>query len=320
MRSAALFNLKSETLDLISDMENFVYLSEAKIPPCVLRITHSSHRTKEEILGEFEWIEFLAENGVSVIRPIYSINGMLVEVIDVGKTHFLVTAFLKIPGMTILDANECTPGIYQQWGQTLGKMHGLAKLFIPQNPAHKRSEWFMEDGVKNADKYIPTQTYILEKYKRLISDLGDLPKDQNSYGLIHGDLSDVNFFVHDHKITVFDFDDCTYHWFVHDIAVILYDCLDWLPHGEMTHEAFVRFFWKNFYQGYCRENDLDSFWMDQLPKFLKLREMNLYVVLHKKWDLNDLQGRRQIYLDKLKHNIQNDIFFLDSSSLGWMQL
>lgn len=315
VRSASLFNRIPASLDLISDMENFVYLSEMHDPACILRITHISHRTKEEILGELEWIECLAENGVAVPHPISSINGRLVEVVDTGTTTFLVTAFHKIPGMTILAANECTPAIYQHWGQTLGKMHALAKEFIPRDPAHRRSQWFMEDNVKNAEKYIPGQEDILGKYKKLISDLGELPKDKNSYGLVHGDFSDVNFFVFDHKISVFDFDDCTYHWFIYDLAVVLYDCLDWLPHGELTREAFALFFWENFLQGYSRENSLESFWMDQLPKFLKLREMNLYIVLHKKWDLEDLLEPRQIFLDKLKHNIQKDIHFLDTSSL-----
>jgi len=314
--STLLFHMKPENIQLISDVENFVYSNGIDEPPCILRITHSSHRTREEILGELEWMGYLSNNGVSVPQSILSVNGMLVEVIGEGQSYFLVTAFQKIPGKTIIDANECTPGIYQQWGQILGKMHALAKHFNPSQPVYKRSEWIMEDVVCNAEKYIPAQLVILEKYKNLIHQLGALQKDENSYGLIHADLSDVNFFVHDHKITVFDFDDCTYHWFVHDIAVILYDCLDWLPHESLNQDEFLHYFWGNFYQGYNTENSLDPFWIEQLPKFLKLREMNQYVFFHKKWDMDDLSENRRIYLEKLRNNILSNNSYLNFSSIN----
>jgi len=309
------FGLKPGNLQLITDMENFVYESSTEGTPCILRITHSSHRTLEAIRGELEWIEYLSVHNVSVPQPIRSVNGALVEVVETAQSYFLVTAFQKIPGKTILEAGECTPEIYQQWGQILGRMHALAKNYQPSQPSYKRPEWFMDDLVCNAEKYIPNQAGVLEKYQELTRDLQTLPKDRNSYGLIHADLTDVNFFVHDHKITVFDFDDCLYHWFVHDIAVILYDSLPWLPHGEMSKDEFTRYFWGYFIRGYSKENSFEQFWFNQLNKFCKLREMNLYVVYSKKWDLDNLTEQRRNYLSELKHNIENDIPCLNLTSL-----
>ena len=313
--SARRFNLKPDNLKLITDMENFVYENGADETPCILRITHSSHRTLEAIMGELEWMEYLYDNGMSVPQPIHSVSGTLVEVIAAHHSYFLVTAFQRIPGKTILDANECTPEIYQQWGQILGRMHALAKHYEPSQPAYKRAEWFADDLVCNAERYIPAQVDILAKFHELMGDLGALPKDRNSYGLIHADLTDVNFFVQNHKITVFDFDDCLYHWFVYDIAVILYDCLPWLPHAEMNKEEFARYFWGCFIQGYTKENTLKPFWLNQLVKFFKLREINLYVVYHKKWDSDSLSEQRRDYLRELRHNIEADIPYLNLAAL-----
>ena len=46
------------------------------------------------------------------------------------------------------------------------------------------------------------------------------PKIADSYGLIHNDFNDGNFTVdYDNgDITVFDFDDCCYFWFMYDLA------------------------------------------------------------------------------------------------------
>lgn len=312
--SARRFRLKSGNLELISDVENFVYKDRIDETACILRITHSSHRTLEAILGELDWMQYLSTNCISVPQPVHSVNGNLVEVIDADHSYFLATAFQRIPGKTILEGDECTPEIYQQWGQLLGKMHSLAKHYQPSQPSYQRAEWFAGDSVCNAESYIPTQVKILDKYQELISRLRTLPKDRHSYGLIHADFTDVNFFVHNHQITVFDFDDCIYHWFVYDIAVVLYDSLPWLPHGGMEKDEFARYFWRYFFQGYTMENTLESSWMDQLNLFCKLREMSLYIICHKKWDLDNLSEQRGDYLRELKQSIENDIPYLNLTS------
>lgn len=315
MESARRFRLKPDKLNLISEVENFVYENSDIDSPYILRITHDSHRTFDAIMGEIEWMEYLHANNVSVPQPIPSAQEALVEVVEANHSQFLVTAFQKIPGKTILDANECTPEMYQQWGRILGKMHALAKHYKPSRPSYKRAEWFANDLVRNAENYIPNQITVLEKYRELISDLLRFQKDEDCYGLIHADFTDVNFFVQNHMITVFDFDDCTYHWFLFDIAVILYDSLPWLPHGEMNKEDFAGHFWKHFIQGYKNENTVEILGLNLLTKLLKLREMNLYVFCHKKWDFENLSEQRSNYLKELKRNIENDIPYLNLESL-----
>lgn len=308
--AARRFGLKPDRLGLISDMENLVYQSNMDETPCILRITHASHRTPEAILGEFEWMEYLEAHGVSVPRPIRSENGSLVEVIDAGDSDFLAAAFRKIPGKTILDANECTPEIYEQWGRILGRMHALAQHYEPSQPSYQRAEWFEQDLVCEAEQYIPAQVDVLNRLHQLIGALHALPKERNSYGLIHADFTDVNFFVHDHRITVFDFDDCLYHWFMYDIATILHDS-PWLPHEGMSKAEFARHFWGYFSHGYRQENTIEPFWINQVVHFLKLREINLYVVYHKKWDFDHITERSRSFLREMRRNIENDIPSLD---------
>jgi Ser/Thr protein kinase RdoA (MazF antagonist) len=119
----------------------------------------------------------------------------------------------------------------------------------------------------------PSETVILDQFLGLMRHLGTLSKDHESYGLIHQDAHAGNFFVADgDKITLFDFDDCVYSWFIYDIAMVLF-------YGLMGHEgdpAHIEYFCRHFLHGYRQENLLDPKWLIEIPNFLKLREIDLY--------------------------------------------
>ena len=48
------------------------------------------------------------------------------------------------------------------------------------------------------------------------------PRDRESFGLVHRDAHELNFFVDQQgTITLFDFDDCARCWLADDIAMVL---------------------------------------------------------------------------------------------------
>jgi Ser/Thr protein kinase RdoA (MazF antagonist) len=59
-----------------------------------------------------------------------------------------------------------------------------------------------------------------------------------------------------------------------DIAVLLFDILVLYPRTDK--DEFGRNFLHNFLTGYLTENHLSIFWLEQLPRFLKLLEINIY--------------------------------------------
>lgn len=61
----------------------------------------------------------------------------------------------------------------------------------------------------------------------LINEMMALPKDKDSYGLIHNDMHQWNFLLDGDKINVFDFDDSLHGWFALDIGIALYHALWW---------------------------------------------------------------------------------------------
>ena len=115
-----------------------------------------------------------------------------------------------------------------------------------------------------------------QKYDRLIAELHALPKDVDSYGLIHFDFNDGNFTVdYDNgDITVFDFDDCCYFWFMFELASAWESGIGWVMFRPLAERKdFMDRYMEQVMEGYTRENTLSSEWLDRLPLFLRLVQM-----------------------------------------------
>ena len=94
-----------------------------------------------------------------------------------------------------------------------------------------------------------------------------------------------NLLVDEHgQIFLFDFDDCAYSWYMNDIAIVLFYAVMW----EEDAAGFTQAFMTHFLRGYSRENHLDPAWLVQIPHFLKLREIDLYAVIHRSFDVESL--------------------------------
>jgi len=74
-------------------------------------------------------------------------------------------------------------------------------------------------------------------------------------------------------------------------------------------------FLENFMIGYSAENRLDDFWLNELPYFMKLRDITLYTVFHKKFDQSRLQRYSKL-LNGIRTRIEQEapIVFLDPLS------
>ena len=77
-------------------------------------------------------------------------------------------------------------------------------------------------------------------------------------------------------------------------------------------------FLSGFLPGYFSEFSLDQKWFHEIPLFLKRREIDLYAVIHRSFDVENLHDPWCIwYLDGRKENIVNDIPYLDFDFSGF---
>ena len=99
--------------------------------------------------------------------------------------------------------------------------------------------------------------------------------------LTHMDLHFGNFFVgiHSQRVTLFDFDDCAYGWYIMDIAMLLFDVL--VVYDQPDHQQFGQRFLTNVLRGYIPSMPDSAFWVEQLPLFLKLLEISLFITLYR---------------------------------------
>ncbi|MFC1852741.1 phosphotransferase enzyme family protein, partial [candidate division CSSED10-310 bacterium] len=275
----ARIDIEQQKLNLLDGFESFVYEFSREERDYILKISHSSRRTADMIHGEIDWLQYLAAFDVPVAKPALSARGNYIEIIGDNTEYFTAISFEKVPG-TFVSQEQWTPALFLKMGQIMGRMHHLTKSYKPARSNYKRPEWY-EETAGFAEKYLPeSENLVKEKYADLCTFLMSLPKDKDSYGLIYYDFHSGNFYVDQDRIFLFDFDDCQYSWFADDIAIALFYAV---PHHCDTPQALnrAREFYDQFMAGYARENTIDPAWLSRIPHFLKLREIDLYICIHR---------------------------------------
>lgn len=272
----------------------------------VLRLTPPGDdidvRAQKSILA---WMAHLAAHGAFVPEPLASKNGNLVEVIPTAEGDWLAVAFNQADGTLSeeIPLEQWSENQFQWLGSSIGKMHAIARTYAP-NAELDRPHW--EAGGNLFNHPLKNEPWLKERQSRLLEQVRALPKSADTYGLIHCDLHFGNFFLDlpGQKITIIDFDDCAYGWFIMDIAVQLFDVL--VLYEGTDKAGYAHTFLRSFLSGYRVENPLSNFWLEQLPLFLKLLEINVYDMVAPshptnadEWVLKFMAARRE----RLEHDL-----------------
>ncbi|NIK76530.1 Ser/Thr protein kinase RdoA (MazF antagonist) [Paenibacillus castaneae] len=307
----------------LGDFENYVYEVERDGKGYILRLTHSSHRLKEEVEGELKWINFLNGRGIHVSLVHESVNGELVEVVPVSDSNFYVCLFDKAPGSSVqMNSPEFGPELFEKWGATTARLHLATEEYDATET--QRLRWD-EDDLIELDNYIdPVEDKaIVEGNRQLVVSLQQLPQTKETFGLIHSDIHQGNFFYHEGDIHIFDFDDTMYFYFASDIAIPLYYSI-WQKYRKETLETrstVGKEILTHFLRGYMSVRGISREWVERLPMFLNLRDYTLYGVINKKFDLSAKENKieKQLAAEIRERLIQNEpIVDLDYGAI-WEQ-
>jgi Ser/Thr protein kinase RdoA (MazF antagonist) len=274
VKKAILRNLKIEESELndLGGFESFVF--ERPANSSIIRMTHVSHRDEEQIQAELEFVYHLADTGAAVCKPLHFDDGKLIRVID----EFLISQFERAPGKPT-QHEDWNNDLYQRWGSCIGHFHTEANTMV--NRQFLRMKWDEDENINFRARIPSDQESILHYADDNLQSLSLLPQTKDVYGLIHCDAHIGNFFEKDDKLTFFDFDDCCYQWFVFDVATILLGAVIRPSIGLSRHEqntAAIEFL-KPFFDGYNRTFEVNAFMLENMPLFLKTRELSLYAVI-----------------------------------------
>ena len=277
-----LYTLEGYELSLIPGHEggrNHIYIcrgnDERKL---ILRVSALEDRTIDDYLAEVEFVHFLALNGAPVIDVIPSVNDRLVEQInDEGKRIF-VSLFSYAKGMLMHEngyryrEGASIDEYFYNTGKALGAIHRHSKNY---EPVHRRQDFFNKYSMDYIDGLIPDQYAELKKaISRRLELYRTLPIDKESYGLVHFDYSDGNYHVdmNNGDITVFDFDNCIYCWYMFDLAHVWTHGVGWYQHihdPEKRMEGMKHYF-DVVLDGYRSETDISDDMLEKLPLFIDM--------------------------------------------------
>jgi amicoumacin kinase len=288
-RAASLYATQpSELTPLQGGHVGSVYRFVRGNEPYVLRIVPAGNDLDGcSALSIASWMLHLADNGAPVSRPLVSEQKRLVETIEHAGCGFVVTALHEATGVLgeSLPMEAWDAGLCRSLGRAVGAMHALSRRYIRPDELVGRPAWEEVGSCFNpTTPAAPMATVVADRRAEVLRLIGNLPTDSDSFGLIHADLHYANLFVDIDAglVTFFDFDDCCYGWYAMDIAMSLFDTV--VLYGGPDGESFAEAFLRNYLIGYIGESPLRGFWVTQLPHFLKLLEIGVYLLVERAYE------------------------------------
>ena len=236
-----------------------------------------SDRSKKDFFAEAEYIRYLHTHGGSVANVIDSLHGNLVEEIIYSGHAFFVVLFDKAKGKRFVDNGyKYREGVsiteyYYNCGKTLGKLHQLSKEYTP---THKRYNFLDKYSAEYIDKLVPDSLSLLKmKIFELLKTLESLDKSQKTFGMVHLDFNDGNYFIDfdTGRITVYDFDNSCFCWYLFDLVSVWENGTGWIDYEEDADKrrTFMDDYFKVVLDGYRTETFLDDSTFVNLPIFFK---------------------------------------------------
>lgn len=302
------YDVTARGLKLLSRSEsgNTVYQYQAGNKEFVLKLIPYFNKDKAVIKGslesELDLINYLADNGVKTPRAVISKGGNYVELIDLDANMFFSAISLEKANGRQLTQSDFRAELFTEIGRVTGRIHSLTKKYKPAGNLLKRPEWY-EDEYLDIDGLIPaTDRQLVETSWELVNDLKNLPRDPDSYGLVHGDLQDHNLYLNGNSLTVLDFENCLYGWYMLDFVASLEAVIGGMPFSEEMEKATI-YFSENYWKGYKQENHIDLPYFQKIPDFFRLWELLLYSEFINEWDMANLTEARKQLLNRYRTDL-----------------
>ena len=262
----------------------------------MIRVSIGYYRTREEALSEIMWVDDLKQFSDTICEPSPSLHHNLAEEFDINGKHYRATMFRTAKG-NVKEVKDLGWKDILLVGDLLGRIHKESRDAAAQGILYKRPKWYekRERGMKTA---LPKQEEYVRKYVtevfETIKALGESP---DIFGMIHGDFHINNFFIDGNNIWVFDFDECSYGYFMYDIASVISTWLMYLYKPEKTRRAALyEDILPYFRQGYDEHVKLPEEHWALLELFLKDRQCviaNALYVIEESGVLSDMEQMRR---------------------------
>ncbi|QDY81300.1 phosphotransferase [Streptomyces qinzhouensis] len=156
--------------------------------------------------------------GLALTPPVRSAQGRLVETVETPLGTMRAMCLTEAPGEEV-ELEDLTEEQARAWGALLARTHdSAAGLGDGLGPAL--------DGIAGAARLYSADAELAAAVAKVAAALAGLPRDPESYGVVHGDFELDNLAWQGATPTAFDFDEAAFSWYAADIAHALRDLTD----------------------------------------------------------------------------------------------
>jgi len=264
-------------LRLLSLSENATYLVDDG-DPMVLRVHRPGYHSLDGIRSELNWMAALREQaGVLTPELIPARDGRDVVAATVGGNVLHVDAVTFIAGCTAEEQPDVVG--FDELGRITAAMHDHVQRWSAPDyftrfswdvdatlgPDARWGNWRQAPGLTAQDEAI-VERATAEVGRRLT----EFGCGTDRFGLIHADLRMANLMVDptdtSGSITVIDFDDCGWSWYLFDLAAVV-SFIEDTPEAERMIADWLR--------GYLEVRDVPAENLQMIPTLVMLRRLML---------------------------------------------
>jgi len=280
--SKRVYNLHAYELEQVSGHDggcNIVYIcSQNGENKYILRVSILGEKGEKDYLAETEFVHYLAQNEAPAADVVPSVNNKYVECIECDGKEIYLSLFVYAKGMLISDngyryrAGAPLTEYFYNTGKTLGKIHKLSKKF---SPAYRRGNFFDKYNMKYIHSLIPdTYAALKAAISERLEVFHTLPMNEDCFGLVHFDFSDGNYHIdmETGELTVFDFDNCMYCWYMFDLANLWIHGVGWYQFERNAAKRMTGMeqYFNTILEGYRSETEVSDELLNQLPLFIDM--------------------------------------------------
>jgi Ser/Thr protein kinase RdoA (MazF antagonist) len=175
---------------------------------------------ESDLRFELDLLDHLAAHGVPVSTAIPRRNGDKLGVLEDRQGSHWFSLFTWAPG----EPGARTPEHAALVGRTLAKLHRAADLLTPKHSRfHIDEAAILDCQLPRIEAEFPTDRpedvrLICDQIEEIRHRLATFDPGAAGWGIIHGDVQELNLHISDGELTFIDFDLCAWSWRTADIA------------------------------------------------------------------------------------------------------
>jgi Ser/Thr protein kinase RdoA (MazF antagonist) len=259
---------------LLSVSENGTFLVETDDRREVLRVHRPGYHSPAAIESELDWMESVRRDSlIATPEVIRAEDGRRVVEVRIGDEARLVDLFTFVPGTIAED--DASDISFADLGAITAALHEHVRQWATP-PAFTRFRWDLDTMLgaagrwgdwRDAPALSTTDAATIEKAERKVIDrLARYGTGPERFGLVHADLRMSNLMVHQGQITVIDFDDCGWSWYLADLGAVV-SFIEDSPEASRIVGDWL--------DGYRRVRPIAHADIAEIPTFVMLRRLML---------------------------------------------